>query len=113
MRFSLQWVGVILLATAVDLLVRFGGFADFTQVLWVETLLFPLTGLALHWVFHRHPNPSGFRKGLKTALVWAFFLAGLRSGIWGSGFSVGAANLVVLIVAIGAWLGFRLARRQA
>lgn len=112
MRFSLQWTGVILLATAVDLLVRFGGFADFRQVLWVETLLFPLTGLVLHRVFHFDPNRSGFRRGLQTALVWAFYLAGLRSGIWAAGFPVGAANLVVLIVAIGAWLGFRLGKRR-
>lgn len=46
MRFSLQWIGVVLIVTAVDLLVRFGGFADSTQLLWVEALLFPVTGLA-------------------------------------------------------------------
>jgi hypothetical protein len=112
MTFTLQWIGVILIAMAIDLLVRFGGSADFTRVLWAEAFLFPLTGLALHLVFRSHPRPSALRRTLQGVLVWAFLLAGLRAGIWAAGSSVALANLVVFLVALFAWLGSRFARRR-
>jgi hypothetical protein len=112
MKFPLQWIGVVLLATTIDLLVRFGGPADFTRVLWAEAFLFPLTGLALHLVFRSHPRPSALRRALQGVLLWAFLLAGLRAGIWAAGSSVGLANLVVFLVALFVWLGFRFARRR-
>lgn len=112
MRFTHQWMAVILVATAMDLLVRFGGFADFTQILWVEAFLLPLTGLALVLVFRLHPTPYGFKRGLQVVLVWALLLAGLRAGIWAAGFTVGAANLIIFLAAVGAWLGFRFGKRR-
>lgn len=112
MNLPLQLIGVILTATAVDLLVRFGGFADFTQVLWIEAILFPLTGFALYLVFRANEEPSGFKRRLQVAAVWVFFLAGLRSGIWAAGFPVGAANLVIFLVALLAWVGLRVGKRR-
>lgn len=68
-------------AAAIDLLIRLSGVASFHQVLWVEAFLFPLTGLALYLLFRSHPRLSGLKGGLQVVLIWAFFLAGLRSGI--------------------------------
>jgi hypothetical protein len=104
---------VILLATAIDLLARSGGFADFAQVLWIEAILLPLTGLALNLVFRNRASPPGLARGLQVVVVWAFFLAGLRAGIWAAGFPVGAANLVIFLVALLAWLGLRVWRRRS
>lgn len=112
MRLTLQWTGVILTATAIDLLARFGGFANFTQVLWIEAVLLPLTGFALHLVFRGNASTPGFKRGIQVSLVWGFFLAGLRSGIWAAGFTVGAANVVIFLVALFAWLGFWILKRR-
>lgn len=112
MKFRFQWTGVILSATAIDLLARFGGFTNFTQVLWIEAALLPLTGFALHLVFRRNASPPGSKRGVQVVVVWAFFLAGLRSGIWATGFPVGAANVVIFLVALLAWFGFRIMRRR-
>jgi hypothetical protein len=109
---KLPSAGVMLAAAAIDLLVRFSGLASFNHVLWVEALLFPLTGLALHLVFRSRPRLSGLKRGLQVVLIWAFLLAGLRSGIWAAGFGVGAANLVIFLVALLAWLGFRIVQRR-
>lgn len=103
---------MILSATAIDLLARFGGFTNFTQVLWIEAALLPLTGFALHLVFRRNASPPGFKRGVQVVVAWAFFLAGLRAGIWAAGFPVGAANAVIFLVALLAWLGTRIRKRR-
>ncbi len=112
MRFTIKWLGVILIATAIDLVVRFGGLGDFALVLWVESLLLPLTGLALYLVFRTHPKPSGFKRGLQVVLVWAFILAGARAGIRAAGFDVGIANLVIFLMAVLAALLFWITKRR-
>ncbi len=112
MRFALQLLGVVAVATAIDLVVRLGGFASFAQVLLVEAFLFPLTGVALDRVIRCHGRSSGLRRGLEVILVWAFVLAGLRAGIWAVGLPVGTANLVILSVALLAWVGYRIRKRQ-
>lgn len=112
MKSTLQWISVILIATAIDLLARFGGFASFTQVLWIEAVLLPLTGSALHLVFRHHASPPGFKRRLQVVAVWAFFLGGLRAGVWAAGFPVGAANVLIFLVALLSWLGFRIMKRR-
>lgn len=106
----LQWILVIWVAATVDLLVRFRGSIGFARVLWTEAVLFPLTGLVLILLLRRNRRLTGFKRGLQVVLVWAFFLAGVRSGIWAAGFGVGAANLMVFLVALFGWLGWRVGR---
>jgi len=108
----LQWVLAILAATAIDLLVRFWGSANFNWVLWVEAILFPATGVVLLLLLRSNPRLPGFKRGLQVVLVWAFILAGLRSGIWAAGFPVGAANLLIFLVALLSWLGFRISKNR-
>lgn len=108
MRFTTQWVGVILAAAGIDLLFRLGIAGSYQSVLWVEAILFPLAGLTLHLIFRSRGRSHGFRGWLQVASVWAFILAGVRSGIWAAGVPVGVANLVILFLALLGWLGSRL-----
>lgn len=112
MRFTFQWVSLILATTAADLLVRFGVPGGHSRVLWVEAILFPLAGIALHLVFRSRPRPSGLKSGLQTTAVWAYLLAGIRSGLWAAGFPVAVANLAVLLLALLGWLGSRLMKEK-
>ena len=112
MRISLQWLSVVLAATAIDLLARFGGSFSFHGVLWVEAFLFPATGVGLLFLLRKAPRLSGFKRTFQVVLIVSFFLAGLRSGLWASGLPVGTANLLVLAGAILTWIGSRVSRRR-
>lgn len=111
MRFTLQWVGIILVVAAVDLAVRFRIEGDYGRVLWVEAILFPLAAFALNLLFRSRGRPSGGQGRFETVVVWAFFLAGIRSGLWAAGLPVGVANLVLFLLAILGWTGSRLRKR--
>lgn len=108
MRFALRWLGVVLIATAIDLLVRFALPFDLSRVLRVEAALFPLTGLALFLLFRSEPRASPGWRRVQIVVIAAFPLAGIRSGLWAAGLPVQRANLVVLAIGIVTWLGFRL-----
>jgi len=112
MPILFRWILVILGATAVDLLMRFRLAMSFTAVLWAEAILFPLTGLVLGLLLKASPNLTGFKRGIQIALVWGFFLAGIRSGIWVAGVPVGAANLLIFLSALGGWLAGWAAKRR-
>lgn len=110
MRTALKWSSVILAATAVDLLARFGGPFNLTRILWIEALLFPAVGIGLIALLKKNPRLSGFKRRVQVLIIASFFLAGLRSGLWASGVPVGRANMVVLFAAVLAWIGFRINR---
>jgi hypothetical protein len=99
MGTTLRWLGVILAATALDLLLRFGASPGFRGVLWGEAVVFPLTSLGLLLLRRSRPIPSGARGALQVILIWTFLLAGVRSGAWAAGVPVTAANLLVLALA--------------
>lgn len=107
MPILVQWILVISAAAIVDLLVRFRLSPSFAATLWAEAVLFPLTGVVLLLLLKAGPRLKGFRRGLQVVLVWTFFLAGVRAGIWAMGFRVGTANLVIFFAALFGWLGYR------
>jgi len=104
MGSALRWIGVIVMATALDLLLRFGVSPGLRAVLWGEAVLFPLTSGALILLRRSRPRSSGLRGALQVILIWAFLLAGIRSGAWAAGVPVTVANLLVLGLAILAWV---------
>jgi hypothetical protein len=111
MRTLMKWLGVFAGATAIDLFVRFGLPFQMTTVLVAEAILFPVTGFVFLWLLRRSPGKVGFPRRLQLLTIAAFFLAGLRAGLWASGVPIGMANIAVLMVAVLAWLSFRRARR--
>lgn len=112
MRTVLKWSGVILAASVVDLLARFGGTFNLTRILWTEALLFPAVGVSLLYLLRGSPPLSGFKRGSQVVIIVSFFLAGLRSGLWAFGMPVGKANIVVLVAAVLVWVGFRIGRSR-
>jgi drug/metabolite transporter (DMT)-like permease len=105
------WTLTIVVATLADFAVRFALPFDMKRVLLTEAVLFPATGLVLLWLVRRLPRRRGWRRGLQWVLIAAFFLGGLRSGLWGLGFSVTVANFAPLGVAVFGLLGFWILRR--
>lgn len=112
MDTALRWLGVILAATVLDLLLRFGVSPRFRGVLWGEAVLFGLTSLGLLLLHRSRPTPSGGRRVLQVILIWAFLLAGVRSGAWAAGVPVTVANLSVLGLAILAGVAHRIAGKR-
>jgi hypothetical protein len=108
-----QWAAVFLAATIIDLLIRFGMPFRMPRVLAAEAILFPAAALAFLILLRRGPTQAGFRRKLQILLIGAFFLAGLRSGLWATGVPVGIVNLLVLAAAVLAWVAYRLRRRAA
>jgi peptidoglycan/LPS O-acetylase OafA/YrhL len=116
MRQLALWVGVILVATAIDLAVRFGMPFDLQLVVRVEAVLFLATSLVLSALYRRQPRATGWRRKLQAVLVASFALAGVRSAIWAAGQPVYRANLAVLALAAVATVVLlvrRRARRRA
>jgi hypothetical protein len=110
---ALQWIAVILLATALDLGVRFGLQPDFRVSLWIEGGTFLLTAAVLLWLYRIHPARPGWRRGLQVLLVAAFALGGLRSLLWAAGNPVTRANLKVLVLGVIAWAYVKRRKRNA
>jgi hypothetical protein len=106
-----RWLAVFGAATVIDLIARFGVSFQLNRVLWVEAVLFPAAGFAFLLLMRRGPDQVGFRRKLQVFTIAAFFLAGLRSGLWAAGMPIGSVNLTVLAAAILVWSGFRIRRR--
>jgi hypothetical protein len=110
---ALRWTAVILLASALDLGVRFGLQPDFEVSLWIEGGIFLLTAIILFWLYRGAPARRGWRRNLQVVLVAAFALGGLRSLIWAAGNPVTRANLKVLLLGIVSWAYWRRRQRNA
>ena len=110
---ALQWTGVVLLAAALDLGVRFGLQPDFSVSLWIEGGIFLVTAAVLFWLYRRAPARPGWRRGLQVLLVASFVLGGLRSLLWAAGNPVTRANLKILVLGVVAWAYFARRRRNA
>jgi len=116
MRQLVLWVGVIVVATAIDLGVRIGMAFDLQRVVRVEAALFLATSLVLFALYRYQPRATGWRRKLQAVLVASFALAGVRSAIWAAGQPVYWANLAVLALAAVATVVLlvrRRARRRA
>ena len=107
MKSFVQWAAVLAVATALDLAIRFLLPFNLARVLAVESLLFPATGWVLLHFSRRAPGPGRGTRIVQVILIAGFFLAGLRSLLWVLGVPVQMANLVVVILAALAWIGFR------
>lgn len=103
-----RWLGILVLSTAIDLGVRFMGSFSFQRVLWTEAALFLLTAFALVALRRNQPRLARGKERLQILLIAAFFLAGLRSGLWAFGIPVGTVNVMVLLAAVVIWVGFRM-----
>jgi hypothetical protein len=110
---AVRWAAVILVATALDLGVRFGLQPDFRVSLWIEGGIFLLTAALLLWLYRRTPAGRGWMRSLQILLVAAFALGGLRSLLWAAGNPVTLANLKVLLLGIVAWAYFKRRQRNA
>jgi hypothetical protein len=107
-----RWILVIAVATALDLLARFGAAFNFARVMHVEAVLFPLTGAVLAALFRYEPITQGWPHGVRVGLLWLFGLGGLRPLLWTLGVPLMAANLATLGVALAGVLVWVLRRRQ-
>lgn len=104
------WRGIFILVAAmvVDASVRFATSFNMDILLPTEAVLF-MSGSALLLVASQYDKRISFviqRFDLWFAL--AFLLAGIRGTLWAAGFSVFAANLVILVfgIAVGSRLYF-------
>lgn len=112
-RHILQWTAVIIVATVVDLGVRFALRPDFAVVLWAEGSVFLVAAVLLFWLYRRTPARPGWRRNVQVLFVAAFALGGLRSLIWAAGNPVTQANLKVLVIGVLGWAYWRRRQRNA
>jgi hypothetical protein len=95
-----RWIFVVMAATSLDLLARFGAAFSFARVMHIEAVLFPVTGAALATLFRYEPGTQGWPRTIRVALVWLFGLGGLRPVLWTVGVPLMAANITTLVVAL-------------
>jgi hypothetical protein len=106
-----RWILIVAVATALDLLARFGTAFDFARVMHVEALLFPITALVLAALRRSEPRMSGWPHAVRVGVVWCFALAGLRPLLWTLGLPLMVANLASVVVLAGGILRWGLRRR--
>ncbi len=106
-----KWITLLGIATALDLFFRFGMPFRLTRVLWAEAVIFPAAALAFLLFYRAQPGKTAFRRKVQVVMIAAFFLAGLRSGLWAFGLPIGTVNIVVLVATFLVWAGFRVRRR--
>lgn len=114
MSIRWRWILVVTAAGAVDLLARFGTSFDFSRVMHIEAVLFPVTGAVLATLSRYEPPTRGWPHAVRIGLVWLFGLGGLRPVLWTLGLSVMAANRATLFVLAGTliWWLRRRSRRS-
>jgi hypothetical protein len=112
MRPRWRWILVVTVATAVDLLARFGLRFSFARVMHVEAVLFPLTAAVLARLLRREPDTTGWTHALRVGLLWFFALGGLRPVLWTLGLPLMAANLATAAAAALGVLAWMVRRRH-
>jgi hypothetical protein len=107
-----RWVLILAAATALDLVARLAARFDFSRVMHVEAVLFPVTGIALAVLLRRDPGTRTWSHAMRVALVWLFALGGLRPVLWSLGAPLMAANLATLLAALVSLVGWFVRRRH-
>jgi hypothetical protein len=107
-----RWILIVIAATALDLLARFGASFDFDRVMHIEAVLFPVTGALLATLVRYEPSTQGRPHAARIGLVWLFALGGLRPVLWTLGVSLMWANRATLAVALAGILVWWLRRRS-
>lgn len=93
---------IIVASTVVDVLIRFASSFHMNIVLPTGAVLFISAGVLLLLASHKDGRISFALQRFDLWFALAFLLAGIRAALWAIGFSVGTANLVILVFGIAA-----------
>ena len=93
---------IIVASTVVDISVRFATSFHLNNVLSTEAVVFTSAAALLLLASHKDGRISFALQRFDLWFALVFLLAGIRAALWAIGFSVGTANLVILVFGIAA-----------
>ena len=98
------WRGIVIIvaSTVVDVSIRFATSFHLNTVLCTEAVIFTSAGALPLLASHKDGQISFALQRFDLWFALVFLLAGIRAALWAIGFSVGTANLVILVFGIAA-----------